>query len=843
MGMKDQSSGEGPGKAKDGRFTSSSSIKNGAVPGVAFVLDMDGAMTHVNPAIERLLGGTPDELIGLSFLDLLTPESVEHVSQVLDSCLSGESRSGDITAKIVSKEGEVISLDMVVSPIRARGAAIGLCLLAYPILESGGTGRSFRMAHEEVLDFVPAAVLAFDVDFNITMFNKMAEQLTGYLREEVIGKPATSLLDQAGLRHTKIKETMDSAFERRTASYRVPLLTKKGEEIEVVFRTRVLTDSSGGPSGLLAISQEPAAVDEVGEETHNLGRNLERLAAPSADIVGTPDPAETIDQEMGRLIQSLSLDFAIFRMVGQDKAPLMFCSGIDFKKARELLESGVEGGLSLFRFAEKESPLVVDDFSGREDIKLNVSDIGSIVCLPLRHQEDSLGQAFFGSRSPLENVASILPVLQVFCNQVAISFGNARLSRELARRNRMLQSLHETSRALSGNLNWSEVLRLILQKARELVRADNAFLFEMDKKEGKLRCVANLCKFSQIVNGYELDLGEGITGIVASKGEGMLVERADLDDRSHLVEGTPDEPSSLISVPLIIGSEKVGVMTLEKTSVVPFTRSEYQLIEMFSLQAAVAIKNAYTFNKQAEFASTLQMYNVLLTHDVANYNVPIHGYLEMLITDPKLDARERRYVHAALIQSENITNLIRDVRDLTRLKTLENEILVEPVDLIRILEEAVMAFRSSCIHSGVEIRFEPRLRSAVTLADQYVQDIFYNILSNACKYGGGLVDVSLSEVKEGGKRYWRVDIADAGKGVADGRKVVLFKRYDQLDSTEGLEGHGLGLSVVGALCQRYSGRAWVEDRVPGDPTKGSVFAVLLPKAEASAFPQGNLDKG
>ncbi|MBM4237342.1 MAG: PAS domain S-box protein, partial [Euryarchaeota archaeon] len=447
MGIGDRSSGEGPGETSDRRYASSASaMEPDAAPEILFVLDMDGAITHVMPAIERMMGRGVDELLEKPFLDLLCPENADNVSQILGSCMSGESTGGVVTAKITCGEGEVLSLDMVVSPIRARGATIGLCLLASPTSGFAGMGRSYRKMHDEILDLVPAAMLAVDRDFNLNTFNRTAEDLTGYQRGEVIGKPVTVLLDRTVLSDEKIKETMDSAFERRIASYRVRLLTKKGERIEVAFRTKVFTDPGGEPCGILAISQETAGSKEVGEETFNLGMNLEMLAETLADIVGTPDPAEVIDQEMGRLIQSLSLDFAIFRMVGQDKSPLMFCSGIDFKKARELLESEVDGQ-PLYLFAETNSSLIAEDLLRRADIRLDVSNIGSLVCLPLRHQEDDLGHAFFGSQRPLESIASILPVLQVFCNQVAISFRNARLSRELARRNRMLQSLHETSRA------------------------------------------------------------------------------------------------------------------------------------------------------------------------------------------------------------------------------------------------------------------------------------------------------------------------------------------------------------------------------------------------------------
>jgi signal transduction histidine kinase len=39
---------------------------------------------------------------------------------------------------------------------------------------------------------------------------------------------------------------------------------------------------------------------------------------------------------------------------------------------------------------------------------------------------------------------------------------------------------------------------------------------------------------------------------------------------------------------------------------------------------------------------------------------------------------------------------------------------------------------------------------------------------------------------------------------------------------------GLGLYLVKTLVDSYGGRVWVEDRVPGDRTKGARFVVMLP---------------
>jgi signal transduction histidine kinase len=351
----------------------------------------------------------------------------------------------------------------------------------------------------------------------------------------------------------------------------------------------------------------------------------------------------------------------------------------------------------------------------------------------------------------------------------------------------------------------------------------------MDRKTGKLRCTQNVCQMPMDVVGMEIELGVGITGLVAKTGQGMLVERADLDERSALVEGTPDEPSSLISVPMKFGDEIIGVITLEKRPGLPFTMREYKLIEMFSVLASTAIKNASTFSRVKEKASRQQVYNILLTHDVANYNVPIHGFLEMLLTDPKLDERQRRYVKSALAQSENISSLISDVRKLWKLKATEQNPLLQ-MDLSPILSEAIHDIQMNALYGDIQISYSTPPGKLMVNADSFLKDVFYNLLSNACKYGDQKpIEVGVQEYQERGTDFYRITVADHGHGIPEERKSYLFRRFDQLDSESAAEGHGLGLSVVNALAERYGGKVWVDNREKGDFTKGSVFSLIIPR--------------
>ena len=801
--------------------------------GLMFGLDVDFVVTYVSPYMAKTLSRPANEIVGMSFLDLMPEEEARQMESALSYCVSGSPGYNPVEGKFIDSNGGVVLSELILVPMRFQDSLAGVCVFSGestspPPMKVEIVSSSVFI--DEAIDMLPFVILATDGAGRIILFNRTAETATGYSREEVLEQDISTILDRGSFGLEEFSSVLKLAVERKVTMVVVPIRTKGGDRVSLSFKMRFLYNKEGQFTTMLGLAHDPRGWSRVEEEAVKLDRNLELLAETSADIVGTLHPAETIEIELGRLIQSLSLDLGIIRLKGPANKPFMFCSGLDFRKGRAFLECEFRDGVPLYKTAESSTPFAFENMDIIREKLTFMNEIQTIVCLPIKSRQEVLGCAIFASSEANRNIIPLMPILQLFCNQVATSFGNARLSVELLKRNEMLQTLYQTSQAVSGILDFMDVLQLILQKAKELVNAENSYLFELDKDRGTLLCISNISKYSEYVVGYELSLGEGITGLVGETGKGMLVEHAENDARSKLVEGTPDEPSSLISVPLKIGEEIVGVVTLEKTTGVPFTTSEYQLIEMFSTQAAMAIRNANIFNKQREYASTLQMYNVLLTHDVANFNVPIHGFLEMLMTDPKLDEKARRYVRTALTQSENISNLITDVRNLSRLKTWDDSIILEPTNIVPLINDVIASMRSSHVYGEVEIIIASSVTSAYVLADPFVKGVFHNLIGNACKYGGGWVEVAVEPYAKDEKECWRIDVRDAGKGIPDSRKSTLFKRFDQLDSTIGLEGHGLGLSVVKALCDRYSGEIWVEDRTPGDHTKGSVFSVVLPKA-------------
>jgi len=73
----------------------------------------------------------------------------------------------------------------------------------------------------------------------------------------------------------------------------------------------------------------------------------------------------------------------------------------------------------------------------------------------------------------------------------------------------------------------------------------------------------------------------------------------------------------------------------------------------------------------------------------------------------------------------------------------------------------------------------------------------------------------------------KIEFKDNGIGVTDPAKEIIFKGGYKRDKK--FRGMGLGLSLVKKILESYNGEIWVEDRVPGDYTKGSNFVILIPE--------------
>ncbi|HEY3421590.1 MAG TPA: HAMP domain-containing sensor histidine kinase, partial [Methanocellaceae archaeon] len=217
----------------------------------------------------------------------------------------------------------------------------------------------------------------------------------------------------------------------------------------------------------------------------------------------------------------------------------------------------------------------------------------------------------------------------------------------------------------------------------------------------------------------------------------------------------------------------------------------------------------------------------LMSHDIRNFNQITMGYIELLQLSDRLSPEDSAYLEKAQKGVTGSNKLIDNIKKVRMIRQFAGKEL-KRIDLGEILRQDAEAVKKTSAASNIIFSDAVTRESRFIMADEYVHEIFRHILENAVKYDPHeqkLIEVDASETIEHGCPCWLVRIADNGVGVPDDKKRTIFERI-----TKTTKGAGLGLSIVNLIVDKYRGRIWVEDKVKGDPAKGSVFTVQLPRA-------------
>ncbi|MCM2466887.1 PAS domain S-box protein [Methanoculleus oceani] len=207
------------------------------------------------------------------------------------------------------------------------------------------------------------------------------------------------------------------------------------------------------------------------------------------------------------------------------------------------------------------------------------------------------------------------------------------------------------------------------------------------------------------------------------------------------------------------------------------------------------------------------LYLDILTHDIGNTENVSRLYADLLLET--LDGEAAGYMGKLKRSINKSIEILGTVSTIRRIHQASPEI--KETDLDRAIRGAIEVFPTSTIrYTGTNHQVR---------ADDLLPVVFNNLIGNAVKHGGP--DVRVTVRVEGVNGEVQISVEDTGPGVPDADKEAIFHRYEQ--HKRGV-GEGLGLYLVQILVERYGGKIWVDDRVPGRPGEGAAFRFTLKKA-------------
>jgi signal transduction histidine kinase/YesN/AraC family two-component response regulator len=179
---------------------------------------------------------------------------------------------------------------------------------------------------------------------------------------------------------------------------------------------------------------------------------------------------------------------------------------------------------------------------------------------------------------------------------------------ELKKRIDELNALYQAGRALSSTNTLEELLANILSLATEVIGAKTGSIMLLDSDSRNLSIKSAIGLDKEIINNTRLELGKGVSGYVAEKGQPLLVENIEKDPRFKRISKEKYETKSLICAPLKVKEKILGVINLNnKISGEVFNAEDLKLISTFASQAAIAIDDAYNLEQSRKKITQLSV--------------------------------------------------------------------------------------------------------------------------------------------------------------------------------------------------------------------------------------------
>ena len=231
-----------------------------------------------------------------------------------------------------------------------------------------------------------------------------------------------------------------------------------------------------------------------------------------------------------------------------------------------------------------------------------------------------------------------------------------------------------------------------------------------------------------------------------------------------------------------------------------------------------------------------------LAHELRNPLAPVRNGLEILRLSSSADKAAELVRDMMERQIVNMSRLIDDLLDISRISLGKVELKRARVSVQSIVESAIEIIRPAIIAAEQELAVRiPDEELFVDADGTRLVQVMGNLLHNASKYTPDHGHISLVTVRDG--RHVVLQVTDDGIGIPHGMLNRIFEKFVQIEHTNPRQqdGLGIGLSLARQLVEMHGGTI----RADSDGiSKGSTFTVTLPIATGEqAPPSDDVDDG
>ncbi|MBK5267475.1 MAG: GAF domain-containing protein [Acidimicrobiia bacterium] len=701
-------------------------------------------------------------------------------------------------------------------------------------------------AFDGVFASIPDALIATDTDGTIVRANNCAGQLLSYQPSEMCGMSMEQLIsDRFRSTYSAHHRDFMIAGNDTAPELEISLLTANGNDVAIDATVGRFEEAER--TYVLMVLRE--VTDRVATE-----ERLERLLVLDAIVMRTMKHLNvaTLNEIDGR-IQLALIDLSVFAKADRGYIFEKSEDGTTMSNTYEWCSAGTESRIDrLPEFTIGALPWMAGQIDAGKVVEIPSVDqlppeafaerdffgqagISSLISIPMLAGGNVVGFLGFNSHSSghlgwsADTVSTLLVIQDFFTNALR----RKRIEKELQRARRMAWAVTNCNDALVRATDESTLLKDVCQ----IVVETGAYMMAwvgtaLNDEERSVRPIAQFGG----QNGYLDDLhltwanttrGNGPAGTAIRNRSPFAVQNLATDPRFEFARDSALKSgyASAICVPFVLNDESVGVLAVYAGDVAAFDDPEIEVLQRFADDLAYGIDNLRTRDRREQVEERLREtlrtkteFIATIAHELRTPLTAVVGFAQIL-TDPnsRLSASERlELVKTIANEGIDLTNIIDDL--LVAAKAEAGTLTVNRVELD--LRAQAAQVLNSLGQPMKEIDFTGE-SVRVSGDPARVRQILRNLVSNAVRYGGDQIRVSVSRHAS----FAQVTVIDKGSGVPDQDQEAIFEPYQRAHNAPGLTASiGLGLTISRQLARLMDGDVTYR-RVADE----SIFTLTLPR--------------
>ena len=287
---------------------------------------------------------------------------------VFDQVLQGKHPEYELAVPTENRDYSVSN-----SPVRNLGGSVSKLTIFRDITENEIILAETKRTSAELVQLIDTAnapIFGIDADGSVTEWNQTAERITGYRKDEVIGKNLveTYITDEY---RASVKKVLDEALEgEETANYEFPLYTKSGERVDVLLNSTSRRDAAGQIVGVIGVGQDITSRRKAQQEIVQLNRNLEeKVQQRTMELQATNEELQSTNEEL----QASRSGFQ--SVVDKNASGIMV---VDEKGIIRLVNPAMQSQFHHYQLSVGNEFALLSDAGGRTEVRItrSVNEIG-----------------------------------------------------------------------------------------------------------------------------------------------------------------------------------------------------------------------------------------------------------------------------------------------------------------------------------------------------------------------------------------------------------------------------------------------------------------------------------